>query len=152
MLIGENEDRIAYELAHCCNPIPGDEVFGFVTVSEGIKIHKTNCPNAVSLLSNYAFRVIKARWTKTEDLAFLVGLRVTGFDDVGIVNKITRTISNQMKVNMRSLSFDGNDGIFEGKIMLYVQDTRHLSELMDKLKQVAGVIQVERMNAEKYHG
>ncbi len=152
LLIGENDDRIAYTLAPCCNPIPGDEVFGFVTVSDGIKIHKTNCPNAVSLLSNYAYRVIKARWTKTEDLAFLVGLRVTGFDDVGIVNKITRTISNQMKVNMRSLSFDGNDGIFEGKIMLYVQDTRHLNELMDKLKQVAGVIQVERMNAEKHHG
>lgn len=152
LLIGENDDRIAYTLAPCCNPIPGDEVFGFVTISDGIKIHKTNCPNAVSLLSNYAYRVIKARWTKTEDLAFLVGLRVTGFDDVGIVNKITRTISNQMKVNMRSLSFDGNDGIFEGKIMLYVQDTRHLNELMDKLKQVAGVIQVERMNAEKNHG
>jgi guanosine-3',5'-bis(diphosphate) 3'-pyrophosphohydrolase len=152
LLIGENDDRIAYTLSPCCNPIPGDEVFGFVTVSDGINIHKTNCPNAVSLLSNYAYRVIKARWTKTEDLAFLVGLRVTGFDDVGIVNKITRTISNQMKVNMRSLSFDGNDGIFEGKIMLYVQDTRHLNELMDKLKQVAGVIQVERMNADKHHG
>lgn len=149
LLIGENDDKFEYTLAQCCNPIPGDEVFGFVTVSEGIKIHKTNCPNAVSLLSNYAYRVIKARWTPKKDLAFLVGIRVTGFDEVGIVNKITRTISNQMKVNMRSLSFDGNDGIFEGKIMVYVQDTRHLHELMEKLQQVTGVIRVERMNAEQ---
>lgn len=146
LLIGDSMEKLDYKLSPCCNPIPGDEVFGFVTVSEGIKIHKTTCPNAVSLLSNYAYRIVKAKWVNSESLAFLAGIMVRGFDDVGIVNKITRLISNQMKVNMRSLNFDTNDGIFEGKITLFVSDTRHLNELMEKIKNVTGVIAVERMD------
>lgn len=144
LLIGDDMQKLDYKLSTCCNPIPGDEVFGFVTVSEGIKIHKTTCPNAISLLSNYSYRVIKAKWVNSESLAFLAGIKVSGFDEVGIVNRITRTISGQMKVNMRSLSFDTNDGIFEGKITAFVQDTRHLNELMEKLKEVPGVISAER--------
>ncbi|MBW7936459.1 MAG: bifunctional (p)ppGpp synthetase/guanosine-3',5'-bis(diphosphate) 3'-pyrophosphohydrolase, partial [Flavobacteriales bacterium] len=112
----------------------------------GIKIHKINCPNAIQLLSNYAYRIVKAKWTSFETLSFLTGLLVKGIDDVGIVNRITKLISNQMKVNMRSLSFDSSDGIFEGKITLFVQDTRHLNELMDKLKKLPGVISVERID------
>lgn len=146
LLIGDSMEKLDYKLSPCCNPIPGDEVFGFVTINEGIKIHKTTCPNAVQLLSNYAYRIVKAKWTSSESLAFLSGIRVTGIDEVGIVNKITKLISNQMKVNMRSIYFDTDDGIFEGKITLFVQDTRHLSELMDKLKTVPGVISVERMD------
>lgn len=146
LLIGDNMEKLDYKLAPCCNPIPGDEVFGFVTINDGIKIHKTTCPNAVQLLSNYAYRVVKAKWTGADDLAFLSGVKVTGIDDVGIVNKITKLISNQMKVNMRSIYFDTDDGIFEGKITLFVQDTRHLEELMTKLKTIEGVISVERMN------
>lgn len=146
LLIGDSEEKIDYTLAPCCNPIPGDEVFGFVTINDGIKIHKISCPNAIQLLSNYAYRVVKAKWVGAEALSFLTGITVKGIDDVGIVNKITKLISNQMKVNMRSLSFDSNDGVFEGKITLFVQDTRHLNELIGKLKEVPGVISVERID------
>ena len=148
LLIGDNLEKLDYSLAPCCNPIPGDEVFGFVTVGDGIKIHKTNCPNAVQLLSNYAYRVVKAKWTSSDEPAFLVGIHVTGVDDVGIVNKITRLISNQMKVNIRSLSFDSNDGIFEGRMTLFVQHTLHLNELIGKLRDLEGVIDVERITPE----
>jgi GTP pyrophosphokinase len=146
LLIGDSGEKIDYTLAQCCNPIPGDEVFGFVTINEGIKIHKITCPNAIQLLSNYAYRVVKAKWTGGEKLSFLTGIVVKGIDDVGVVNKITKLISNQMKVNMRSLSFDSNDGVFEGKITLFVQDTSHLQELIGKLKEIPAVISVERID------
>ena len=146
LVIGDEMTQLDYKLASCCNPIPGDEVFGFVTVNEGIKIHKTNCPNANALMSNYAYRIVKARWTSSEDIAFQAGIRIKGFDDVGIVNKITRIISNQLRVNMKSINFDTNDGLFEGQIMVFVHDTEHLEDLMLKLRQVPGVIAVERMN------
>ncbi|MCS6981096.1 MAG: bifunctional (p)ppGpp synthetase/guanosine-3',5'-bis(diphosphate) 3'-pyrophosphohydrolase [Flavobacteriales bacterium] len=145
LIIGDNVTNLDYKLASCCNPIPGDEVFGFVTVNEGIKIHKTNCPNANTLLSNFAYRVVKARWTSSEDIAFQAGITIRGFDDVGIVNRITRIISNQLKVNMKSINFESNEGLFEGRIMLFVHDTQHLEDLMEKLRHVPGVIAVERM-------
>ncbi|MCG9910958.1 MAG: bifunctional (p)ppGpp synthetase/guanosine-3',5'-bis(diphosphate) 3'-pyrophosphohydrolase [Flavobacteriales bacterium] len=146
LIIGEDDVKLDYKLSTCCNPIPGDEVFGFVTIGDGIKIHKTTCPNAMQLMSNYAYRIVKARWTNRESLAFLAGIKVNGFDEVGIVNRITKIISNQLKVNMRSISFDTSDGLFEGQIMVYVQDTHHLDDLMYKLRQVPGVITVIRMN------
>jgi GTP pyrophosphokinase len=145
LVIGEDMQEFDYTLAKCCNPIPGDEVFGFITINDGIKIHKTSCPNAVQLLSNYAYRVVKARWTSQEQIAFLAGIKVTGLDKVGIVNEITRIISNELNVNMRSISFDSNDGIFEGKIMVFVHDTFHLDNLMKKLRNVEGVIHVMRI-------
>ena len=144
LVIGENLKKIDYKLSPCCNPIPGDDVFGFVTINEGIKIHRVNCPNAVSLLSNYAYRVVKAKWTSQELISFLAGIKITGFDDVGIVNNITKIISNELNVNMRSISFDSNDGTFEGTIMVFVQDTNHLTELIGKLKKVKGVHSVSR--------
>lgn len=147
LVIGEDMDKIDYHLAVCCNPIPGDEVFGFVTVSEGIKIHKTNCPNAISLMSNYAYRIVKARWMNQQQLAFMAGIRVNGIDDVGIVNNITRIISNELNVNMRSISFDSQDGVFEGNIMVFVHDTNHLTSLMSNIKQVKGVTSVVRMDS-----
>jgi GTP pyrophosphokinase len=147
LVIGDDMDKIDYKLAPCCNPIPGDEVFGFVTVDEGIKIHKTNCPNAIDLMSNYAYRIVKARWTSQQQLAFMAGIRVNGIDDVGIVNNITRIISNELNVNMRSISFDSLDGVFEGNIMVFVQDTNHLTELMEKIKEVKGVTSVIRVDS-----
>jgi GTP pyrophosphokinase len=147
LVIGEDMEKIDYKLAPCCNPIPGDEVFGFVTINEGIKIHKTNCPNAISLMSNYAYRIVKARWMNQHQLAFMAGIRVNGIDDVGIVNNITRIISNELNVNMRSISFDSMDGVFEGNIMVFVHDTHHLTELMDKIKQVKGVTSVLRVDS-----
>ena len=146
LVIGENMQKIDYKLAPCCNPIPGDEVFGFITINEGIKIHKTNCPNAISLMSNYAYRIVKAKWIDKKSLSFLAALKVTGFDDVGIVNNITRIISNEQHLNMRSISFDSNDGIFEGNIMVFVNSTEHLNSLIQKLKKVEGVKSVYRVD------
>lgn len=146
LVIGENLQKIDYKLSPCCTPIPGDDVFGFITINEGIKIHRVNCPNAVQLLSNYAYRVVKAKWTSQELISFLSGIKITGIDEVGIVNNITTIISNELNVNMRSISFDTNDGTFEGTVMVFVHDTNHLTELMKKLKKVNGVLSVSRVD------
>ncbi len=148
LLIGDEQQRVDYKLAACCNPIPGDEVFGFITVSEGINIHRTNCPNAQELLSKYAYRVMKARWHNSETVQFEVGLRFSGTDDVGIVQNITNIISTDMNVNMRAISFEANHGIFQGKVVVLVHDTKHLSALIDKLKAVEGVLTVDRIESE----
>ncbi|MFM2136162.1 MAG: pyrophosphokinae [Bacteroidota bacterium] len=146
LVLGENLDRIDYKLSPCCNPIPGDDVFGFITVGEGIKIHRVNCPNAVQLMSNYAYRIVKAKWTGQQEIAFLAGVRMTGIDEVGVVNKISKVISSELKVNMRSISIDSNDGIFEGTIMLFVHDTHHLDKLIKKLKEIHGILTVSRID------
>ena len=147
LLIGEDLQKIDYKLANCCNPIPGDDVFGFVTVGDGIKIHRTNCPNAAKLMANYGYRIVKARWTNQQELAFLTGLRITGIDDVGLINKLTTVISHDFKVNMRSITVDSDNGIFEGSIMVYVNDTQHLDNLIKRLKTVSGVTGVNRFDA-----
>ena len=146
LVIGENIDKIDYKLSPCCNPIPGDDVFGFITVSEGIKIHRTNCPNAIQLMSKHGYRIVKAKWTGQKEIAFLAGIRINGADEVGVVNNITRVISNELKVNMRSISIDSNEGLFEGTIMLFVHDTEHLKKLMAKLSHVNGILSVTRMD------
>ncbi|MEO6522374.1 MAG: bifunctional (p)ppGpp synthetase/guanosine-3',5'-bis(diphosphate) 3'-pyrophosphohydrolase [Mucilaginibacter sp.] len=147
LLIGEDMQKIDYKLSACCNPIPGDDVFGFITVSEGIKIHRTNCPNATKLMSNYGYRIVKARWTNQQELAFLTGLRITGIDDVGLINKLTTIISNDFKVNIRSITVDSDNGIFEGSIMVYVNDTNHLENLIKKLNDVKGITAVTRFDS-----
>ncbi|KQR70576.1 bifunctional (p)ppGpp synthetase/guanosine-3',5'-bis(diphosphate) 3'-pyrophosphohydrolase [Pedobacter sp. Leaf176] len=147
LLIGEDLQKIDYTLAACCNPIPGDDVFGFVTVSEGIKIHRTNCPNAAQLMANYGYRIVKAKWNKQQELTFLTGLRIVGIDDVGLINNITKVISNDFKVNMRSITVDTNEGIFDGSIMIFVNDTEHLENLIKNLLQVKGVTGVTRFDA-----
>ncbi|GAA4200510.1 RelA/SpoT family protein [Pedobacter jeongneungensis] len=147
LLIGEDMQRIDYTLAACCNPIPGDDVFGFITVSEGIKIHRTNCPNAAQLMANYGYRVVKAKWNKQQELTFLTGLRIVGIDDVGLINNITRVISTDFKVNMRSITVDTNEGIFDGSIMIFVNDTEHLENLIKNLLKVRGVTGVTRFDA-----
>jgi guanosine-3',5'-bis(diphosphate) 3'-pyrophosphohydrolase len=147
LLIGEDLQKLDYKLSSCCNPIPGDDVFGFVTVGEGIKIHRTNCPNAAKLMSNYGYRIVKARWNSQKELAFLTGLHITGIDDVGLINKITTVISGDFKVNMRSITVDTDEGIFAGSIMVYVNNTIHLDNLINKLKEVAGVTSVTRFDS-----
>jgi guanosine-3',5'-bis(diphosphate) 3'-pyrophosphohydrolase len=148
LLIGDDLKKIDYKLAPCCSPIPGDDVFGFVTINEGIKIHRNNCPNAIQLMSNYAYRIVKARWKSQELIEFLAGIRFTGIDDIGLVNKITNIISSELSVNMRSISFESKDGIFEGKIMAFVHDTDHLDKLMKKLSEVEDVLTVERIDTD----
>ena len=146
LLIGEDMDVVDYILAKCCNPIPGDDVFGFVTINEGIKIHRTSCPNALELLSNHGNRVIKARWTSQKEIAFLAGLRIVGTDRVGLINDVTKVISNELKVNMRSITVDSDAGVFEGTIKLYVHSTEHLDHLIKNLQLVEGVIKVSRFD------
>jgi guanosine-3',5'-bis(diphosphate) 3'-pyrophosphohydrolase len=146
LVIGDDLQKLDYKLSSCCNPIPGDDVFGFISVGEGIKIHRVSCPNAVKLLSNYAYRVVKAKWMNEHLISFLAGIKIVGTDELGIVNNITKVISNENNINMRSISFDTDDGIFEGTIMIYVHDTKHLSHLMEKLKKVKGVNNVIRID------
>ncbi|AIM37339.1 MFS transporter [Sphingobacterium sp. ML3W] len=148
LLIGDDLQQIDYTLAPCCNPIPGDDVFGFLTVNDGIKIHRTSCPNASKLMANYGYRIMKAKWTSKNDVSFLTGLRIVGIDDVGLVNKITTVISHEFHVNIRSLSITSNDGIFEGNIMVFVNDTSQLENLMKTLKQVRGITTVSRYESE----
>lgn len=149
LLIGEDMDVVDYKLAKCCTPIPGDDVFGFVTVNEGIKIHRTNCPNAPELLSHHGNRVVKAKWTSQHEVAFLTGLKIRGTDRVGLINDVTKVISDELKVNMSSMSIHTESGIFEGEIMLYVNDTRHLEQLIEKLRGVEGVVKVSRFDSKE---
>jgi GTP pyrophosphokinase len=146
LVIGDDMQKLDYKLSACCNPIPGDDVFGFVTIGEGIKIHRVNCPNAVKLLSNYAYRVVKAKWLNEQLISFLAGIKIFGTDELGIVNNITKVISNENNINMRSISFDTEGGIFEGTIMVYVHDTKHLNYLITNLRKVKGVNRVIRMD------
>jgi len=148
LLIGEDLQKIDYNLSACCNPIPGDDVFGFVTVSDGIKIHRTNCPNATKLMSSYGYRIVKAKWTSQKQLAFLTGLKIVGIDEVGLINNLTKVISSDFKVNMRSITVDTEDGIFSGTIMIYVNDTKHLENLIHELKQVKGITDISRFDSE----
>ncbi|OAQ38213.1 RelA/SpoT family protein [Pedobacter psychrophilus] len=148
LLIGEDLQKIDYTLSNCCNPIPGDDVFGFVTVSDGIKIHRTNCPNATKLMSSFGYRIVKAKWTSQKQVAFLTGLRILGIDEVGLINNLTQVISNDFKVNMRSITVDTDQGIFDGTIMIYVNDTTHLDNLIKKLKEVKGISDVTRFDSE----
>ena len=148
LLIGDAKQTLDYGLAACCNPIPGDDVFGFITVSGGIKIHRRNCPNATNLLSRYAYRVMKADWASKAAAQFEVGIGFSGIDDVGLVNAVTSVISADMRVDMRAISFETRDGIFEGQARVVVSDTEHLSELITKLKAVPGVYTVERLQEE----
>jgi GTP pyrophosphokinase len=149
LLIGEDMDVVDYKLAKCCTPIPGDDVFGFVTVNEGIKIHRTNCPNAPVLLSHHGNRVVKAKWTSQHEVAFLTGLKIRGTDRVGLINDVTKIISEELKINMSSMSIHTESGIFEGEIMLYVNDTRHLEQMIEKLRSVEGVVKVSRFDSKE---
>jgi len=146
LLIGEGLQKIDYSHATCCNPIPGDPVFGFVMVSGGIKVHRQNCSNATNLLSKYAYRVIKAQWSSRSAEQFEVSLNFTGIDDVGLVNAVTGVISDAMNVNMRAISFNSSDGTFEGRVKVLVTDTDHLKQLQAKLLDVPGVWSVERVD------
>ncbi|MEN8201305.1 MAG: RelA/SpoT family protein [Bacteroidota bacterium] len=147
LVIDEKLANVDFRLAPCCNPIHGDAIFGFVTISSGISIHRTNCPNAQQLLSRFGYRVVKARWTQVEKGAFFpVTLQITGVDDLGIVSNISDVISRDLQVNMRSISIDSKDGMFEGSITLFVKDTQHLEALIRKLKKVKGVMNIRRLD------
>jgi len=145
LVFGKEEERLNYKLSQCCNPIPGDEVFGFVSVNDGIKVHKKNCPNAISLQSNYAYRIISAKWIDSSQEEFSVDIQITGIDNMGLVKDITKIISENMHVNMRNLNFSADGGTFKGKITLVVKNNNILKKLMNSLKQVEGIDKVTRI-------
>jgi len=148
IIFGESSDKIVYNLANCCKPIPGDDVFGFVTTGKGLTIHRTNCPNAAKLLANYGHRVVKTKWAKNKEISFLTGLRIIGLDDVGVVNKITNLISGEMKINISAITIEAREGLFEGNMKIYVHDKEELDELVRRLKTLTGIHSVDRFDAE----
>ncbi|MFM2338605.1 MAG: hypothetical protein RL115_1798 [Bacteroidota bacterium] len=148
VIFGESSDKIVYNLANCCKPIPGDDVFGFVTTGKGLTIHRTNCPNATKLLSNYGHRVVKTKWAKNKEISFLTGVKIIGLDDVGVVSKITLLISGELKINIAALTIEAKEGLFEGNIKLYVHDKEELDNLVDSLYKLPGIESVERYDME----
>lgn len=144
IIFGESSDKIMYTLANCCKPIPGDDVFGFVTTGEGLKIHRTNCPNATRLMANYGHRVVKTKWAKNKEISFLTGLKIIGLDDVGVIHKITNLISGELKVNISAMTIEAKDGIFEGNVKVFVHDKDELENLVEALLALQGIERVDR--------
>jgi guanosine-3',5'-bis(diphosphate) 3'-pyrophosphohydrolase len=148
IIFGESSDKIVYNLANCCKPIPGDDVFGFVTTGKGLTIHRTNCPNAAKLLANYGHRIVKTKWAKNKEISFLTGLKIIGLDDVGVVNKITSLISGELRINIAAITIEAREGLFEGTIKLFVHDKEELEELVQNLKKLQGIQSVDRFDTE----
>ena len=146
LVFGKEDEKLDYTLSKCCNPIPGDKVFGFLTINEGIKVHKKDCPNAISMQSNYAYRVMPAKWIDSSKQDFKTILKVSGIDKKGIVNNLTRIISNTMDVYIHNINISGDDGVFEGKLSISVKNKTQLNKLITSIKKVEGVQKVERVN------
>lgn len=145
LVFGKEEERLDYKISQCCNPIPGDKVFGFITINDGIKVHKKDCPNAISLQANYAYRILSAKWIDSTKQEFKAILKIFGSDQVGLVNEITQVISNNMNVNIHGLNISGHDGIFEGKITVSVKNKSQLEKLSDSIKKIEGIETVNRI-------
>ncbi len=145
LVFGKNDDKLDYKLANCCNPIPGDEVFGFVTINEGIKVHKKDCPNAIRLQSNFAYRIIQAKWIDSSQEEFKATLKITGMDSLGLTNELTKVISNNMHVNIQSISLNGNAGVFNGQVTVVVQNNTILKKLIENIRKIDGIDKVTRI-------
>jgi GTP pyrophosphokinase len=142
IVFGADEQQLDYKLANCCNPIPGDEIFGFTTITEGIKVHKKDCPNALSLHSNYAYRILSARWIDSSKHDFVVKLKISGFDRPGMAKDITRLITDDEMLDMKNVNLKSQANMFEGYISLYIKNTDHLKLV---IKDIEGVEKVERL-------
>jgi GTP pyrophosphokinase len=145
LVFGAEQNKLDYKLSACCNPIPGDGVFGFVTINEGIKVHKKDCPNAISMQSNYAYRIIQAKWIDSSQEEFKAVLKITGMDTLGLTNELTKIISNQMSVNIQSISLNSEAGIFNGQVTVVVQNNTILKKLIDNIKKVDGIDKITRV-------
>ena len=145
LVFGKEEEKLDYKLSQCCNPIPGDVVFGFVSVNEGIKVHKKKCPNAISLQSNYAYRIISAKWIDSSQQEFKSEIQITGIDNLGLISAITEVISTYMHVNIRNLDFSTDGGTFSGRITVVVKNNNILKKLIENLKQINGIDKVTRV-------
>ena len=146
LVFGSDEEKLEYKLSPCCNPIPGDNVFGFITINDGIKVHKKNCPNSISLQSNYAYRIIKTKWIDSTKQDFKVILQINGVDNAGIANNLTRIISNNMGVFIHSINIAGNEGFFDGKLSLSVNNRSQLKKLISSIQKIEGIKKVARVN------
>jgi GTP pyrophosphokinase len=149
LVFGAEQDKLDYKLSSCCNPIPGDDVFGFLTINDGIKVHKKDCPNAISLQSNYAYRIIQAKWIDSSQEDFKAVLKITGMDTLGLTNELTKVISNQMHVNIQSISLSGEAGIFNGQVTVVVQNNTILKRLIENIKKIDGIDKVTRVTNAK---
>ncbi len=145
LVFGTEYDKLDYKFSTCCNPIPGDEVFGFITINEGIKVHKKDCPNAIALQSNYAYRIMPAKWIDSSQQEFKAILNITGMDTLGLTNELTKVISNDMNVNIQSISLSGEAGIFNGKLAVIVQNNTILKRLIENIKKIDGIDKVTRV-------
>jgi GTP pyrophosphokinase len=144
LVFTKNEDKLDYSFSNCCNPIAGDDVFGFITVNEGIKVHKKQCPNALSLQSKFAYRIVSAKWIDSSQENFVVDLKITGIDYVGMVNEITQIISNNLNVNIKKMAFSTDDGTFKGALSVEVKNKTFLKRLMKNIENISGVEKVVR--------
>ena len=144
IVFNDDDEVLDYEMAKCCNPIAGDVIFGFLTVVDGIKIHRSDCPNAIQLRANYAYRILKAKWVNKNEIDFIATINIKGIDKVGLMNNVTQIISNQMNVNIKSINISSSDGIFEGIITLKVHNVTFLKELTDKLGKVEAISSITR--------
>ena len=145
LVFGKEEQQLDYKIASCCNPIAGDDVFGFLTVSEGLKIHKKNCPNAVQLQGSYNYRIQKAKWIDSSQRDFKAELLITGIDGLGLVNNVTKEVSNNLNIDMKRVHFDTDDGIFKGKIVVVVKNKNILDNLVQNIKKINGIDKVTRL-------
>ena len=145
LVFGKEEGKLDYKLANCCNPIPGDNVFGFVTVSDGVKVHKLNCPNAIQMQSNYNYRIITSKWVDSSQRDFKSELKISGIDTIGLVNEVTKVISTNLHIDMKSVHFDSNDGLFKGTIIVIVKNKSILDNLVKKIKNITGIDKVTRV-------
>ena len=144
LVFGKDKEMLKYSIASCCSPIPGDKVFGFISVKDGIKVHKKDCPNSISLISNYAYRIISANWIDSQNHTFNSKIELSGIDDIGLINNITSLISNSMNVNMNKISFETNDGTFSGFVSIEVKNKVILNKLLKKLSSIDGIEKVSR--------
>lgn len=145
LVFGKEQEKLNYKLSMCCNPIPGDNVFGFLSIKDGIKVHKKTCPNALSLQSNYAYRIIDAKWIDSSQQVFRAVIKLTGIDQKGMVSDITKLISGNMDVNIKSISFDSDSGTFNGEIAVEVKNNNFVTKLMDRIKKINGIEKVSRV-------
>jgi GTP pyrophosphokinase len=146
LIIDDKLANVDFKLAKCCNPIFGDEIFGFVTVSEGIKVHRLNCPNAAQMISKYGYRIVKAHWSSGgKETLFTVEVNVNGENDAGILNNISNVIAKDLKISLRSINVDTDSGMFKGRLKITVKDTGHLDSLMARLAAIKGVYKVSRV-------
>lgn len=144
IVFNDDDEVLDYDMAKCCNPIPGDFIFGFLTVVDGIKIHRSDCPNAIQLRANYAYRILKSKWVSKDEIDFIATINIKGIDKLGLMNNVTQIISNQMNVNIKSINISSHDGVFEGVITLKVHNVAFLKELTEKLSKVKAISSITR--------